>query len=285
MSLLNVDAINCSYKFHHALRWSFHFGALWGLLHYGVSTWGLVILAVNYFVCILSVTVGYHRYFSHKAFQTSRFVQFCMASLGCCQLQGGPLAWSAVHRHHHRFSDEKDDLHSPVHGFYQAHMGWLLNSKTYEVAFRPLKDLMQFKELVWLDRFNFIPPMIYFALLWFCGFWVEMQNPTAGTGGLFFLFWGGILRTVVVWHATWSVNSVCHLWGKQPHETHDTSKNNLWVALLVQGEGWHNNHHRYPSSARNGMHWWEPDVSYGLICLMERLGMVWNVRRPNGNSV
>ncbi|MBL90607.1 MAG: acyl-CoA desaturase [Myxococcales bacterium] len=285
MTFLNVDTLNRHYQFHRALRWLFHLGALWGLLHYSLSFFGLVILALNYLICILSITVGYHRYFSHKAFQTSRLIQFAMACLGCCQLQGGPIAWSAVHRHHHRFSDEKEDLHSPVQGFYQAHMGWLLSSKTYEVAFKPLKDLTQFKELVWLDRYNFVPPVIYFALLWLGGFWVEMINPAVGIDGLFLLFWGGILRTVVVWHATWSVNSVCHLWGQQPHQTHDNSKNNLWIALLVQGEGWHNNHHKYPSSARNGMHWLEPDVSYGLIWLLERVGLVWRVRRPHENSV
>jgi stearoyl-CoA desaturase (Delta-9 desaturase) len=241
---------------------------------------GAVIFGCVYVLSMLSITVGYHRYFSHKAFETSRLIQFMMGFFGCCQLQGGPIAWSAIHRHHHRFSDRNEDLHSPLHGFYQAHMGWLLNPKTYEVAFKPLKDLQRYKELVWLDRYNFIPAVVGLLLLWVVGFMYQQQVPGSVIDGNYVVYWGGLLRLVVVWHATWSVNSVCHLWGTRPFNVDDTSRNNVWVAVLTMGEGWHNNHHKDPSSARAGLRWWQMDLSYYVILLLEVFGLVKNVCRP-----
>ena len=235
-------------------------------------------LGLTYTVGMLSITVGYHRYFSHKTFRTNRAVQFVMGFLGCCQLQGGPIAWSAVHRHHHRHSDLEADLHSPVHGFYNAHVGWLLNPRTYQVAFKPLQDLSSCREIVWLDRYNFIPAVLALCLLYLVGELNAHRDPASTVDGLFCLYWGGILRTVLVWHATWSVNSICHCWGSQSYDARDQSRNNFWVALLVFGEGWHNNHHRFPSRAKSGVCWWQLDVSYAVIVLLQRLGLVWNVR-------
>ena len=276
---LKTLKVNTFYYAHHGMRIALHLASLWWLLEMGFHWAGLALLVANYGVGALSITVGFHRYFSHKAFKTSRFFQFVLGFLGCCQLQGGPIAWAAIHRHLHRASDEQEDLHSPVHGFYQAHYGWLLKPRTYEIAFgKGLSDLNKFKELVWLDRYNFIPPVIYFIVLWLAGEWYAGKNPGTPIDGAFVLFWGGILRVVVLWHVTWSVNSICHIWGKRVFATKDDSKNNLWVALISLGEGWHNNHHKYPASARNGFGWRQPDVSYYCILLMRRLGIVKDVR-------
>ena len=274
------SSINSNYRLHQVLRLCFHLGALWGIAHYGFRWQGGVIFALAYTVSILSITVGYHRYFSHKSFQTSRLIQFIMGFVGCCQLQGGPLAWSAIHRHHHRFSDQEEDLHSPIHGFYQAHMGWLLNPKTYAIAFKPLKDLQRFKELVWLDRYNFVPAGLGFLFLWGVGFVYQQRMPGSVVDGAYILFWAGVLRVVVVWHATWSVNSICHLWGARPFSVDDKSRNIWFVAAITMGEGWHNNHHNDPSSARSGLRWWQIDLSYSLISVIKILGWVKNVRAP-----
>ena len=142
-------------------------------------------LGLTYTVGMLSITVGYHRYFSHKTFRTNRAVQFVMGFLGCCQLQGGPIAWSAVHRHHHRHSDLEADLHSPVHGFYNAHVGWLLNPRTYQVAFKPLQDLSSYREIVWLDRYNFIPAVLALCLLYLVGELNAHRDPASTVDGLF----------------------------------------------------------------------------------------------------
>lgn len=233
---------------------------------------------------MLSITVGYHRFFSHKAFETSRLIQFVIGFFGCCQLQGGPIAWSAIHRHHHRFSDKEEDIHSPIHGFYQSHMGWLLKPKTYELAFKPLKDLQCYPELVWLDRLNFVPAILFLCVLWGTGFIYHRYVPGSVIDGFYVLFWGGFFRLVIVWHATWSVNSVCHLWGAQPFNSTDQSRNNFWVATITMGEGWHNNHHENPSSARAGLRWWEWDPSYYLIFILEFLGLAKNVRRPKRSN-
>ncbi|HBV62703.1 MAG TPA: acyl-CoA desaturase [Rhodopirellula sp.] len=276
---LKPHPINTSYYAHHWMRIGLHLASLAWLLMMGFHWAGLLILVVNYVVGALAITVGFHRYFSHKSFKTNRVFQFVLGFLGCCQLQGGPIAWGAIHRHHHRSSDETHDLHSPMHGFYESHYGWLLNPKTYEVAFgKGLSDLNKFKELVWLDRYNFVPPLIYFFALWCGGQWYSAGHPGTPIDGWFVLFWGGILRVVLLWHVTWSVNSVCHIWGKRSFATCDQSRNNWCVAILSLGEGWHNNHHRYPSSARNGFGWMQPDASYYFILLLKQCGIVKDVR-------
>ena len=280
MSNFRLPAINTNYRLHQVLRICFHIAALGGLLNYGLRWQGTLILFVSYAVSMLSITIGYHRYFSHRSFELSRFSQCVLGFVGCNQLQGGPIAWSAVHRHHHRYSDKKEDLHSPLQGFYRAHMGWLLNSKTYEVAFKPLKDLQRYPELVWLDRYNFIPAIIGFIFLWGIGDFYKYCSPTSIVDGAYVLFWGGFFRIVLVWHATWSVNSLCHIWGKQPFNTDDKSKNNGFIALLTMGEGWHNNHHKDPSSARSGLRWWQLDLSYYLIAILGSLGVVKKIHKP-----
>ncbi len=210
MSVFRWSEINTNYRLHQVLRICFHFIALGGLIHFGVRWQGIVILGLAYVVSMLSITVGYHRYFSHKAFQLSRWSHFIIGFVGCNQLQGGPIAWSAIHRHHHRYSDKHEDLHSPLKGFYRAHMGWFLKPETYQIAFKPLKDLQRYPELIWLDRYNFVPAILGFLFLWGLGFLYQHYTPTSLVDGAYVLFWGGFLRVVLVWHATWSVNSLCH---------------------------------------------------------------------------
>ena len=275
---LNTINFNVQYRFHHMLRITLHAAALWWSFYAGVSWTGLTVFLAHYIGGVLSITVAYHRYFSHKTFKTSRIAQLVMATFGCAQMQGGPLIWSAIHRHHHSTSDTPDDLHSPIRGFYESHYGWLMNARTYEIGYgTPLKDLARFKELVWLDRYNFVPIVGYFAALWLSGHLYAMFNSATHVDGLFVLMWGGVVRVVAVWHVTWSVNSVCHVWGKRPFKTPERSRNNLWVAMLSLGEGWHNNHHKFPFKAQSGVGWKQPDISYCFIWLMSKVGIVWDV--------
>ena len=272
--------LNTNYWLHMGMRLAFHGLAVVWIVQTGVSVQALGLFGLAYLVSILSITVGYHRYFSHRAFQTSRGLQFALGVLGCCQLQGGPLAWASVHRHHHRHSDAEHDLHSPRHGVFWAHMGWLMDRKTYDVAFRPIKDLDRFPELVWLDRYNFIPAALSLGGLWVLGEGWQWLIPASSLDGWMWLFWAGVIRIVVVWHVTWSVNSICHLWGRRTHDTTDTSTNNLLLGLLACGEGWHNNHHHDPSSARSGFGWHQPDISFWVITCFRRLRLIWDVRAP-----
>ena len=231
-----MTTLNTSPWLHTAMRLGFHGLAVWWLWSAGVAWQGLVILGVCYVWSVLSLTVGFHRYFSHRSFKVGRFTQFAMGWLGCCQLQGGPIAWAAAHRHHHRHSDDVDDLHSPNHGLLWSHMGWLTAPGTYKVAFTPLKDLVRFPELVWLDRFNFVPAFLVFGGLWLAGTAWQSTYPHSIVDGVFALQWGGVVRVVLVWHVTWSVNSVCHVWGNRALPTRDGSRNN-WYRALSAGEG------------------------------------------------
>ncbi len=189
---LNTINFNAHYRLHHILRITLHAATLWWLFYAGFSWTGLAVFLAHYIVGVLSITVAYHRYFSHKTFKASRIVQLIMAAFGCAQMQGGPLIWSAIHRHHHSTSDTPEDLHSPIRGFYESHYGWLMNPKTYQIGYgTPLKDLARFKELVWLDRYSFFPIFGYFAALWLSGHLYAMFNTASDVDGLFVLMWGG----------------------------------------------------------------------------------------------
>lgn len=276
-----VDKLNRNYPLHMGLRLGFHIAAIGWLVTMGLAWQGLLILLLCYGASMLSITVGYHRYFAHRSFKTSRWFQFVLGLAGCCQLQGGPIAWASVHRHHHRYSDGEGDMHSPARGIYWSHMGWLMHPRTYEVAFGELKDLQRFPELRWLDRYNAIPVLFSLGALALAGLGWQQLQPGSVVTPWFVLFWGGVIRVVLVWHVTWSVNSICHLWGQVEFETGDSSRNNLFIALLATGEGWHNNHHHAPSCARSGFGWHQPDLAYGLIRLLEVFGLLWDVRhRP-----
>ena len=220
------------------------------------------------FMAGLCVTLANHRYFSHKSFKTHRLTQALLALGSCWALQKGPLWWAANHRAHHRHSDTPDDPHSPIHGIWWSHMGWTLHPNTHKARKDPfIADLLKFPELHWMDRLWFLPPLLYLALLFI---W----------GGVSAMIWGYLLPILIQFQFTYLVNSACHLWGGQPFHTDDTSRNNVVVALLTLGEGWHNNHHRCQFSARQGFFWYEIDVTYWVICALERLGIIWDVKRP-----
>ena len=231
--------------------------------------WRLVGLAAGVYAAIMfGVTAGYHRYFSHRAFRTSRAFQLVLALLGCLSVQKGVLWWAAHHRHHHRYSDGPEDIHSPARrGFWWSHVGWILSERYDATRAERVKDLARFPELRWLDRHSLLAPAALATGLYLAG-------------GLPWLAWGFFVPVVVAWHVTFSVNSVAHVLGRRRYETADDSKNSFLLALLTFGEGWHNNHHFYPSTANQGWFWWELDVSYYALRGLAALGIVWDLRRP-----
>jgi stearoyl-CoA desaturase (delta-9 desaturase) len=232
------------------------------------SALALALCGACYLLQMVGITAGYHRYFSHRAYKTSRAFQFVLACLGASAAQRGPLWWAAQHRHHHRTSDTAADLHSPVaHSLWRSHIGWVLSPDSDGPDGRTVKDLGRYPELRWLDRYHWAPPLVLAGLCLLGAGW-------AG------LVWGFFVSSVLSHHATFTVNSICHLWGRRRYATRDASRNNLLVALITLGEGWHNNHHHYQSSARQGFRWWEIDVTYYLIKLLGWAGLVWGIRKP-----
>jgi stearoyl-CoA desaturase (delta-9 desaturase) len=229
-------------------------------------SWKLVALAVAlYYVRMAAVTIGYHRYFSHRSFKTSRAWQFVLALLAETSAQKGALWWAAHHREHHRYSDQPGDPHSPKLGFWESHVLWILRDGSAET--RDIKDFGKYPELRWLNTYHLVPPVALAVALFLIG-------------GMPALVWGFFISTVALWHGTFLVNSVNHVWGSRRYATTDTSRNNGFLALLTMGEGWHNNHHHYMASANQGFFWWEVDLSYYLIRAMQAAGLVWDVRTP-----
>ncbi len=243
-----------------------HLAAL-GVLAVGFSWQGAALCVGSYYLRMFAITAGFHRYFAHRTYRMSRFWQFVMAFLGQTAAQKGVLWWAAHHRHHHRFSDQPEDIHSPVQrGFWWSHMGWILADDYAESRLYQIRDFAKLPELAWLDRNQFLAPILYGFLLWLLFSW---------TG----LFYGFFLSTVLLWHGTFAINSVMHVFGKRVFETRDTSRNSFLMAVLTMGEGWHNNHHHYPGSAPQGFLWWQVDLSYYLLLAGERLGLVRDLRR------
>jgi stearoyl-CoA desaturase (delta-9 desaturase) len=245
----------------------------------GISPIAVGLAVVLYVVRMFGITAGYHRHFSHRAFSAPRWVSFLLAVLGGSAGQRGALWWAAHHRHHHRHSDDAEDLHSPLqHGFWWSHVGWFLADGAYRTRLELVPDLASRPELVWLDRFDAVAPATLAALCWVLGWWLGGLG--WDTSGAQLLVWFCI-STVVLAHATFCVNSVMHVWGTRPFATKDTSRNNALIALLVLGEGWHNNHHRYPGSARQGFHWWQVDVTWYVLVMLSWFGLVGRLRsRP-----
>ncbi len=222
--------------------------------------------AGSYAVRMFGVTAGYHRYFSHRSFKLGRVPQFLLAVLAQTTGQKGVLWWAAHHRLHHRHADEPGDVHSPRRdGFWWAHVGWVLSDQHTSLDQRRVPDLWRVPELRWLDRHHWVPT-VGFALA------------LLAWGGIDVFVWGYLVATVLVYHATFAINSVAHVWGSRRFDTGDDSRNNWWLALLTLGEGWHNNHHQYMGSCRQGYRWWEIDVTYGLLWLLARAGVVRELR-------
>jgi stearoyl-CoA desaturase (Delta-9 desaturase) len=246
---------------------AFHVLAVIGVYQVGIS-WRLCLLALgSYLVRMWAVTVGYHRYFSHRAFKTSRVFQFIIGVMGTLAVERGPLWWGALHRRHHTYADSDDDIHSPtLHGFFWAYIGWM-HSKTHTATtdYAAMRDFKRFRELYWLNEYYIVAPLVACGLLFvFCDYATFV--------------WVVLVATVVQWHALFASNTFCHLFGSRRFDTKDTSTNNAVCALLVLGEGWHNNHHFFPGSARQGFYWWEYDVGYYSIKLLQALRLVWDVR-------
>lgn len=244
-------------------------GAFWS----GVTPRAVVLAVVLYLIRMWAITAGFHRYFSHRSFKTSRVFQFVLAFLAQMSAQRGALWWAAVHRVHHLHSDTEHDVHSPRHtGFWFSHVGWIFAPKKSDVGYDGIQDFTKYPELVWLDRWSNFPALLLALFcLWF-----------AGWPGLFV---GFFVSTVVLYHATFAINSVAHVSGSQRYLTGDDSRNNWLLALLTLGEGWHNNHHYYQSSTRQGFRWWEIDVSYYVLKAMSWVGLVWGLRAPPAEVV
>jgi stearoyl-CoA desaturase (delta-9 desaturase) len=250
-----------------------------GAFFTGFSWVAVGVFLVTYVTRVFALTAGFHRYFSHRSFKTSRIFQFVLAWVGTSAAQLGPLWWAAHHRHHHQHSDTEEDVHSPVvRGFFWAHIGWVM-CKTYNALRKErVKDLLRFPELRFIERFHVLAPLSLIVALFALGSWLSAAFPGLGTSGMQLVMWGFFLSTVAVYHVTFCVNSVTHMVGKKRFSTDDESRNSFWVALLTFGEGWHNNHHRWPLSARQGMYWWEIDLTFYLLLCLQKLGIIWDVK-------
>ena len=248
------------------IYWGIHASVLLVLV-VGAPIEAVLLCAATYLVRVFGITGGYHRYFAHRSYKTGRVFQFVLAWLGCSATQKGPLWWSGTHRLHHRYSDQPGDPHSPTEGFWHAHQGWIFEPRWGGTPADVIPDFARYPELEWMNRWHFVPPLTLALLCW----WI------AGLAGL---VWGFAVSTTLLWHGTYCVNSLCHIWGTRPYETSDGSRNNLFVALLTLGEGWHNNHHYYQASARNGFRWWEIDVTYYVLKGLEAVGLVSDLREP-----
>ncbi len=247
----------------------FHAGAVWALLDF---TWsGVAVLLVTYYVSLVfGIGMSYHRLLTHRAFKTPKVIEYFLTACATIALEGGPLFWVSTHRKHHQHSDSDQDPHTPRHGGFWAHMGWIMfgdiQHNRVGLTSRYAPDLAKDPVHVWLSKYH----------------WVPLTTLGIGlllVGGWNWVLWGVFLRTTLGLHATWLVNSATHMWGSRRFETRDDSRNNWWVAMLTFGEGWHNNHHAHPTSAAHGLAWYELDVTYLHIRALEALGLAWDVRR------
>ncbi len=245
-------------------------------------SWVALLMAFTLFLIRgVSISAFYHRYFSHRAFKTSRVCQFIFAVMGAMAMQKGPLWWVSYHRNHHEYPDQAQDVHSPVvHGFFWSHIGWILSNKNFFYDHNKVKDLMRFPELILVERFYFFIPLVLALALYLFGLALQHSFPSLGTSGWQMVVWGFFISTIVLFHTTAAVNSLTHQFGHRPFVTKDNSRNNAWLALITWGEGWHNNHHYFPASARIGFKWWEVDITYYFLKLMEKMGIIWDLRAP-----
>jgi stearoyl-CoA desaturase (delta-9 desaturase) len=228
---------------------------------------------------MLAITGFYHRYFSHRAFRTGRVMQFLLAVIGASAAQRGPLWWASQHRHHHAHADASQDAHSPHHhGFLWSHLGWFLSRPNFATRSNLISDLVKYPELRFLDRFDLVVPLALACLLYLLGEWLARDFSHLGTDGPQLLVWGFVISTIALYHATFTVNSLAHNYGKRRYATRDSSRNNTWLALLTFGEGWHNNHHHFPGSARQGFFWWEIDLTFYVLRLLAMTGLIWDLR-------
>jgi stearoyl-CoA desaturase (delta-9 desaturase) len=255
-----------------------HAGCL-GVIWVGASPFAVWTAVALYFLRMFAVTGIHHRYFSHKTYSTSRFGQFLLALFAGTTVQRGSLWWAYHHRHHHLHSDDPEDAHSPhVHGFWWSHIGWITSRRNFPTDYTKIKDLAKFPELVWLNRFDLVVPILFAASLFGLGALLESYAPGLGTNGWQLLVWGFFISTTVLFHGTGCINSMAHLMGRRRYQTGDDSRNSAILAFITLGEGWHNNHHRYQSSTRNGFYWWEIDPTYYGLKLLAKTGFIWGLK-------
>jgi stearoyl-CoA desaturase (delta-9 desaturase) len=233
----------------------------------GVTRTDLIVCAALYLGRMFFITAGYHRYFAHRSYKMARVPQFLMAFGGTTAAQKGPLWWAAHHRDHHRYADTDRDIHSPSKGFWWSHVGWFLSNRFKATNVDGIRDFARYPELRWLDRHDWV------------GAWA------LGLATFLIFGWSGLVvgffaSTILLWHGTFLVNSVAHVFGRRRYETDDTSRNSLLVALATGGEGWHNNHHHYPASARQGFFWWEIDPTWYGLRMLSWVGLVRGLRTP-----
>ena len=264
-----ADRENYLKHYFHAQAWPFwaaHLGILYGFMFVVDFSWsGLALAIALYYARMFFVTGVYHRYFSHRSYKTSRWFQFVLAFLGGMSVQKGALWWAGHHRHHHKFSDTDNDLHSPVrHGLLWSHMGWIVSREYNDTQVDEIRDFAKYPELVWVNKHHYVPVLIYAGVLY-------------ATLGFWGFFWGFVVSTVLLWHGTFTINSLSHVWGNRRYATDDDSKNNVVLAFVTMGEGWHNNHHHYQVAARQGFFWWEIDFTYYVLRAFAAVGLIWDL--------
>ncbi|MGB3467911.1 MAG: acyl-CoA desaturase [Cyclobacteriaceae bacterium] len=247
----------------------------------GATLFDWLVCIFLYFSRMFWITGGYHRYFAHRSYNTSRWFQFVIAFMAQTSAQKGALWWAGHHRVHHRKSDTVEDPHSMKHyGFWYSHVGWIVGPDYKETDYKIIQDYSKYPELVWLNKNYLVPPVILAIVVMALGGIVNggsimMMFTSAGFSTLLI---GFFLSTVILYHGTFSINSIMHKFGKQRYESNDESKNSLWLALLTLGEGWHNNHHYYEVSARQGFFWWEIDITYYILKVFSWFGLVWDLK-------
>ena len=244
-----------------------HFSAL-AVIWSGVTWQAIVMMVALYFVRIFAIGAGYHRLFSHRAYSTSRWFQFVLALVAQSSAQKSVLWWASKHRHHHLYSDTDEDTHSPRHtGFLYSHLGWIFTNRHREPDLDKVKDLVRYPELRWLNEYELLPALVLAVVCFLIGGWPG-------------LIVGFVWSTIGVYHATFAINSVAHVFGRKRYVTGDDSRNNWLLAVFTMGEGWHNNHHAYQSSVRQGFRWWEFDPTYYVLRALSWTGLVWDLKTP-----
>jgi len=275
---MELEAIARDHSGDHQINWVtaifmglFHLGAVAALFFF---TWKAFFAACFLWWVSGSLGIGmsYHRLLTHRGYKTPKWVEYFLTVCATLALEGGPIFWVATHRIHHQYSDQEGDPHSPIDGTWWAHMGWILMGKSMHhdttTLARYVPDLAKDKFHVWITKYHYVPMIVLGVIL-------------LAIGGLPFLMWGIFLRTVIGLHATWAVNSVTHMWGSRRFTTRDLSTNNFLVAIFTFGEGWHNNHHAHPTSARHGLKWYEVDLNWYGIWALQKLGLAWQIQKVN----
>ena len=263
-----------------AAFWAIHLGCLL-VIWSGFSWIAFAVCLVLYAVRMFGITGVYHRYFSHRSYKTSRWFQFVLAFIGATSAQKGPIWWASHHRHHHQFSDTEEDVHPPrIYGMWWAHVGWVLSTQFVETRWELVKDLVKFPELCLLEKHHIVPPVLLGVGVTGLGYFLQAYYPELGTSPLQMFTWGFCISTTLLYHGTFCINSLAHIIGKARFKTGDDSKNSFLLALITLGEGWHNNHHRYPCSERQGFYWWEVDISHYTLKALSWMGLVWDLREP-----